>query len=277
MCAKAEQIVDFDNKNENEITRAILKKWLSCHSNSYFKFILKLAKNKFNMNINMFSDEEKSMCLMLHYDIWQTAGNFESLEISIKSIGLNEVLVKEIIEVLEILIGEIDFIEKEIDLNYSQPLKIHSRYTREQILAAFGDSTFSKKSSNREGVVNLEKKNTELLLVTLEKTEKNYSPTTMYNDYAISESIFHWQSQNSSKPEVGKGLSYVNHQKNNKKILLFVREKNTDQFGNTMGYVFLGSVNYLEHHGTKPMNINWELKETLPSFIWKSTVKMSVG
>jgi hypothetical protein len=58
-------------------------------------------------------------------------------------------------------------------------------------LAAFGASTFQKQSSNREGLVNLESKNTELLLVTLEKTEENYSPTTMYNDYAISEKIFH--------------------------------------------------------------------------------------
>ncbi len=44
-----------------------------------------------------------------------------------------------------------------------------------------------------------------------------------------------------------------------------------------MGYVFLGSVNYQEHYGVKPMSINWELKEPLPPYLWKSTVKMSVG
>ena len=277
LCVKAEQIEDYDSLNENEIYRVISKKWLSCNSYSYFQFILFLAKNNFNVAFDKFSEEEKLMCLMLHYDVWQTIGNVKSIEESIKSIGKNIVLTKEILEVLEILIEKIDFIEKEILLDYSQPLKIHSRYTREQILAAFGDSIFLKKSSNREGVVNLEIKNTELLLVTLEKTEKNYSPTTMYNDYAISKNIFHWQSQNSSKPEIGKGLAYINHKKNNKKILLFVREKNTDQYGNTMGYVFLGNVNYQEHYGAKPMSINWELDEPLPPYLWKSTVKMAVG
>lgn len=277
LCVKAEQIEDYDSLNENEIYRVISKKWLSCNSYSYFQFILFLAKNNFNVAFDKFSEEEKLMCLMLHYDVWQTIGNVKSIEESIKLIGKNIVLTKEILEVLEILIEKIDFIEKEILLDYSQPLKIHSRYTREQILAAFGDSIFLKKSSNREGVVNLEIKNTELLLVTLEKTEKNYSPTTMYNDYAISKNIFHWQSQNSSKPEIGKGLAYINHKKNNKKILLFVREKNTDQYGNTMGYVFLGNVNYQEHYGAKPMSINWELDEPLPPYLWKSTVKMAVG
>lgn len=267
----------YDLLNENEIYRAISKKWFSCVSYSYFQFILKLAKNNFIFDYEILSNEEKSMCLMLHYDVWQKTGNVKSLEESIKLIGKNKVLTNEILEVLEILIDKIDFIEKEIQLDYSQPLKVHSRYTREQILAAFGDSTFLKKSSNREGVVNLELKNMELLLVTLEKTEKNYSPTTMYNDYAINEKIFHWQSQNSSKPEIGKGLSYINHQKNKKEILLFVREKNTDQFGNTMGYVFLGNANYQEHYGSKPMSINWELNETLPPYLWKSTVKMAVG
>ena len=111
---------------------------------------------------------------MLHYDIWQTSGGFDSLEDSIKAIGRNKILNDEIIAVLEILIDKIDFIEKEIKLPYLQPLQIHGRYTRDQILSAFGDYTFEKKSSNREGIVNPEGKNTELLLVTLEKSEENF-------------------------------------------------------------------------------------------------------
>lgn len=98
------------------------------------------------------------------------------------------------VELLELVIDRIAHIEMDADLPFVQPLKVHSRYSREQILAAFGESTFERKSSNREGVVNLEAKNAELLLITLEKTEANYSPTTLYNDYAVSEKIFHWQS-----------------------------------------------------------------------------------
>jgi endonuclease III len=65
---------------------------------------------------------------MLHYDVWQNAGGFKSLEESINQIGMNKVLVKEIIEVLEILIDKIDFKEIEIKLPYQQPLKVHALY-----------------------------------------------------------------------------------------------------------------------------------------------------
>lgn len=277
LCVLAEQMEDFPTINENEIYRAISKKWLSSISNSYFHFILSLAKKDFIITFNKLTEEEKSMCLMLHYDVWQTPAGFDTLENSIKAIGRNKILNQEIVEVFEILINRIDFLEKEIPLPYRQPLQVHARYTRDQILAGFGDHSFYKKSSNREGIVSLDEKNTELLLVTLEKSEEDYSPTTLYNDYAISEKIFHWQSQNSAKPDEGKGRSYINHKKNNRLILLFVRERNNDEYGNTMGYVFLGISNYLDYTGSKPMNIKWELNEPLPPYLWKISAKMSVG
>jgi len=277
LCAKAEQIENYPTTNENEIYRAISKKWLSCSSTSYFEFILSLAKKNFELNIEGLNEIEKTMCLMLYYDIWQDAGGFYSLEESIKFIGKNQVLVEEIIELLELLLDKIDFLEKEIDLPYKQPLKIHSRYTREQILAAFEFSTFDKKSSNREGYAESKILNTEVLFIDLTKSEKDFSPTTMYEDYAISESLFHWQSQNASKPDKGKGLSYVQHREQSKIILLFVRERNKDEYNNTMSYVFIGEGKYLEHYGSKPMSITWKLAEPLPPYLWKESAKMAIG
>jgi len=154
---------------------------------------------------------------------------------------------------------------------------LHSRYTREQILVAFGFSTFEKKSEIREGVALLKEKNTELLFITLNKSEKDFSPSTLYEDFAISETQFHWQTQNSTRPEKGKGLAYINHQKEKRKILLFVREKSEDEFGNTMGSVFLGEGKLESYSGSKPMNITWELNEPIPAFLWKDTAKMAVG
>jgi len=277
LCVKSNQIEDYPPINENEIYRAISKKWLSCNSNSYFRFILSLAKNNFQFDYNAMNDDEKSMCLMLHYDIWQNEGGFNSLEESLKSIGKNEIMVQEIIEVLEILIDRIDFLEIEINLPYSQPLKIHSRYTREQILSAFGFNTFNKKSKIKEGVAFSKEKNTELLFITLDKSTKDFSPTTLYEDFALSDKIFHWQTQNLVSPDKGKGLTYINHLKEEKKILLFVREKSEDEYGNTMASVFLGEGKLIEYNGSKPMSIKWELNEPMPPFLWKYSAKMAVG
>ncbi|MEI6556686.1 MAG: DUF3427 domain-containing protein [Paludibacter sp.] len=277
LCVKAEQIEDYPTTNENEIYRAISKKWLSCSSTTYFEFILSLAKKNFKVNIDGLNEIEKTMCLMLHYDIWQDAGGFESLEKSINAIGNNNVLIQEMIEFLEILIDKIDFLEKDIVLPYEQPLKIHARYTREQILVAFGFSSFDKKSSNREGNADNKKLNTELLFINLIKSEKDFSPTTMYEDYAVNETLFHWQSHNAASPMNNRGLSYINHKKTGKHILLFVRERNTNEYQNTMSYVFIGQANLVEFSGSKPINITWELAEPLPPYIWKETAKMAVG
>ncbi len=277
LCALAQQIEDYPILNEKEIFRAISKKWFSCNSYSYFQFVLGLARKDFAARTDELEEEEKSLCLMLHYDVWQTEGGFPSLEESIREIGKNKVLTSEIIEVLELLIDKIDFMERSISLPYNQPLKLHSRYSRDQILAAFGLSTFDKKSSNREGVAENKKLNTELLFIDLIKSEKDFSPSTLYQDYAISETVFHWQTQNATSPEKGKGLSYINHKSADKIILLFVREKNEDEYKNTMGYVFLGDATMMDHYGSKPMSIKWQLNEPIPPYLWKVSAKMAVG
>ena len=277
LCQRAKVIDDFENTNEKQIYSAISNKWLSTNSTSYFNFILKIAKQGFHISINDFDENQKTMLLMLHYDVWQKHGLFESLEESIRTIGKNKILVKEIIEVLEILIDKVDFKEIDIELPYKQPLKVHARYTRDQILAAFRKSNFDKIYTSMEGVVENIELNTELLFINLIKSEENFSPTTMYDDYAISETLFHWQSQNSSRPDKGKGLSYINHQENDKKILLFVREKANDENGKTLGYVFIGEANFRETEGSKPMSIKWELNEPMPNYLWKESAKMSVG
>ena len=276
LCYEAKEIEQFEEINEKEFVRAISKKLLLAKSISYLKFILKLIDNDFESTC--FSTEnEKLMAMMLYYDFWQDANKFDNLDEGIKYIGSNKILVKELKEVVNMLIGKINYIESDLSLPYSCPIKNHSRYTREQVLSAFGQNSIEKKSSSREGVLNIKSKNTELLFVTLEKTEEKYSPTTMYNDYAISDKLFHWESQNSTKPDSSKGISYINHEKLDKNIILFVREKNHDENNNVMTYICLGKVFYKSHYGSQPMSITWKLENEIPPFLWKSIAKMAVG
>lgn len=277
LCQMAGVIDIFSNENEKQLSSAIKNKWMSTASSSYFSFVLKLAKLNFKVKIDQLSAIERSMALMLHYDVWQSSSGFKSLEHSINQIGQNNVLVDEIIELMEILIDKVDFKEIEIVLPYNQPLKLHARYTRDQILAAFGLSSFEKKSSNREGVAENSELNTEILFINLVKSEEDFSPTTMYDDYAVNESLFHWQSQNSAGPDTAKGKSYITHKENDKKILLFVREKTNDEYGNTMGYVFIGEGSINNYYGSKPMSIEWELNEPMPHYLWKDAAKLRVG
>jgi superfamily II DNA or RNA helicase len=277
LCQEAGKAPDFSVTHESTIVNAIAKKWLACSSHSYYRFILDLAKKQFSVSVNACSEVEKQMLLMVHYDLWQTAGGFDSLESSIRAVGQNKVMVDEIIEVLELLLDRIESKEMDIELPYQQPLKVHARYTRDQILAGIGLSTFARKSPSREGVALNSALNTEVLFINLIKSEENFSPTTMYDDYAINETLFHWQSQNSAGPDTPKGISYIKHEEEDKIILLFVREKNKDEYGNSMGYVFVGEGTLKEHYGAKPMSIKWELNEPLPHYLWKDAAKLRVG
>lgn len=277
LCVEAGVLPNFIEPNETEITGCI-KRLLRCNSISYLKFLRELIESGFN--VSHLSPEQDLMLLMFHYDVWQKAGpqlGFNSLAESVNQIAKNPVLVSELLEVINYLISKVDFIEKDIDLNFPLPLKVHSRYNRSEILVATGLHQFDKASSNREGVAANKELNIESLFVTLKKSEKEYSPSTLYDDYAINETLFHWQSQNATTPESAKGLSYINHNAQQKRILLFVREQNDDEFGFTMPYVFLGEAAYIKSSGAKPMNIEWQLHEPMPAYIWKESGKLAIG
>jgi len=183
----------------------------------------------------------------------------------------------ELIDVLNWQISRIKHQQPMIAGLSTVPLRLHARYAREQILVAFGATTFERQPPAREGVFVIQTENIELLFVTLDKNEKQFSPTTMYHDYAINEELFHWQSQNSARPDRGRGLDYIRHREIGKRLFLFVRENSKDAIGRTMGFVNYGEVEFVSHTGSQPMNITWRLKEPMPNFMWHQAAKLAVG
>jgi superfamily II DNA or RNA helicase len=278
LCADAGVIDNFNEAQEGKLYGFIYRRLLQSNSLSYLRFVKRLVGSHFKLN--NISLEEQTLALMLYYDIWQEAGikqGFVSLEESFATLRRNPIMLAELGEVVDYLIERVDFMEKDINLGFTFPLKVHSRYSRDQILAAIKLHSFEKAASNREGVAENKALNVEAFFVTLKKSEKEYSPTTLYDDYAINENLFHWQSQNSTTSESTKGKSYINHRELGKRILLFVREQNENEYGLTMSYLFLGEVNYIQSSGARPMNITWQLNEAMPAFIWKESAKLAVG
>lgn len=256
--------------------RAINTQLLGCDSLSYLCFLRDLCNNDFSFTP---TPQNQQYALMAHYNFWDTTGTslgFKTLEQSLQALKHKE-LQQELAQVITLLINRIHQQESDLTCLSNHAIKLHSRYTRQQILAAFGAHTFEQKSSAREGVLVFNDQNLELLFVTLNKCEKTYSPTTLYHDYAISPTLFHWQTQNSARPEHGRGLSYIEHQQTGKTILLFVREQGKDENGRTMGFVNYGEVKYQSHNGSQPMNITWELTNPMPSEMWHEAGKLAVG
>ncbi|MDY0206098.1 MAG: DUF3427 domain-containing protein [Pseudomonas sp.] len=254
---------------------AIKNKLLSCDCFDYLQFLRDLAANDFTLTAQM----NQRMAVMCHYDFWQKSGpelGFATLLESLKALD-HPRLKAELADVLELLVNRIKHEQFTLANLAQNPLKGHARYTREQILAGFGVTTFDYQKPAREGVLMIAEQNIELLFVTLNKNEKQFSATTMYHDYAINEQLFHWQSQNSARPDSGKGLSYIQHQQTGKRLFLFVREHSKDEYGSTMGFVNFGELDYVSHHGSQPMSITWQLKNPMPAFMWKQAAKLAVG
>ncbi|GAB3012591.1 DUF3427 domain-containing protein [Niabella terrae] len=274
----AGKLESYDTTYEENYHRMLSKKWAATNSWSYFKFLLGLADKHFEILDKVLTDLDRRYLTMLHYDFWGKALPDMDLSTSIRTIGSNKDYVREIRQYLSYRISLIDFEESPCEsLPYLQPLQLHARYTRDQILAAFDLSTLDHKNPSREGYAENKTLKTELLFVNLQKSEEEFSPTTMYEDYAISEYLFHWQSQSTTSDTSPKGQSYINQQQLNKTILLFIRETRKDELGNTAGYVFVGPVSFQGYEGSKPMSITWALENPIPDYLWTASAKMAVG
>ncbi|HHW22965.1 MAG TPA: DUF3427 domain-containing protein [Clostridiaceae bacterium] len=282
LCVLAKVKEDFTSENEDIITKGMLR-LSSIDSRRWISFLIDILPEIDEISIDMLNTKEKKMLNMLHHTFRQQPVKrcgFDNVIESIRSIKKNEVLFKEIMELLEIRFNSIDLVDEQIDLGYECPLDLYCNYTRDQILSAFDYYTEDIMPPMREGVLYLSDKNTDLLFVTLNKSEKDYSPTTMYNDYSISEYLFHWQSQSTTSETSTTGQRYINHKKLGNKVLLFVREFREERIGSIImaqPYTFLGLVDYVSHKGSRPMNIIWKLEKPIPAKYLKKTNKLIVG
>tara|TARA_R110002073_G_scaffold1321_2_gene9166 strand:+ start:4011 stop:7151 length:3141 start_codon:yes stop_codon:yes gene_type:complete len=275
MQANDEVREDTHNKDSLTIIKSAIKnRILTCDDHHYLLFLKQLCQQRF-----IWAGNDERLALMCHYDFRQKTGKacgFNSLAQSLESLKQLD-LYKELSDVLNYQLSQTKHDQPPMLKLPEVPLRLHARYAREQILVGFGASTFEHQPPSREGLFTIKEQNIELFFVTLNKNEKQFSPTTMYHDYAINEHLFHWQSQNSARPDKGRGKDYIQHKKIGKRLFLFVREQTKDEYGRTMGFVNFGEVKYVSHTKSQPMNITWKLNTPMPNFMWHQAAKLAVG
>ncbi len=156
------------------------------------------------------------------------------------------------------------------------PLARHAHYTRAEACAALDIVSENGKILNLQaGVYRCDAHRCDLLFVTLEKDEASFTPTTLYNDYPISPTRFHWESQSRTREDSDVGRRY-RAPPPGWRILLFVRQRRKDARGVTEPFLLLGPVRYVHHRGERPMQITWELASPAPA-AWFQRVKLAAG
>ena len=277
ICARADVIEDFTEPLEDTLTKAFARLAV-IDSRRWISFLLDILPRLDNVDFAALTDMEKRMLQMFYITVWgKAAEDWNSDEVldNLYALSDSTTMLAELISLLQYRFEQIDFIDEPVELGFDCPLDLHCTYTRDQLMVAMD---FMKPATVREGVKWLPDKQLDVFFVTLNKADKDYSPTTMYNDYSINESLFHWQSQSTTAEDSPTGQRYIHHVERGSKVLLFVREFKSDRVtGGAEAYTYLGTANYVKHEGSRPMNITWRLDRPIPAKFLKKTNKLVVG
>ena len=254
-----------------ELSRAVFRKWSATDSYSYLSFIEQIAKRAFRVRVASLNAVDQKRLLMLYYDLFETAGRFASLQEMVDALATDKLFCKELAEVIGLMIqGNMAYEKPDNSLLHNFPLKLHGVYTKAQIQVAIGTSTLARKSSAREGVERNKLLNVEAMFVDIIKNREEGS-TTDYDDKALSPYLFQWDTQNRVRPESNEGKAYINQTQT---MLLFVREQKNfvEDKMRTMGYVYLGRVTLssweYKNLGTRmQMQIRWNMVEPIPGSV----------
>ncbi|OZV82995.1 restriction endonuclease subunit R [Micromonospora echinospora] len=204
---------------------------------------------------------------MLHFDLWGPNAPLSSREERLARLWAEPARCAELRQVVEVLRERIHRVPGPSPSS-GVPLRVHARYSRNEACAAFG---MPNPGSLREGVKWLAAERADLFFVTLVKSERHYSPTTMYADRAVTDRLFQWESQSTTSTASPTGQRYVHHAAQGSTVHLFLRESRVaDGDLGAPPYLYAGPMTYREHTGDRPMRILWELTHPLPADVYTS-------
>lgn len=190
--------------------------------------------------------------------------------------------ISELISILEIQrTGSLDLVSPIVFRKEQIPLFAHGTYSRDELLAAvgwagfagsFGLSKTRKSRGHQTGVEYLEELDLDLFFVNLVKDEKKFSESTRYNDYALNNRTFVWQTQNKDDETTKAGKRYIAQGQTKHDVLIAVRESSDGG-----PFKMLGLVDYMSHSGAKPMSIQWSLREAMDIDLLKMAAAVRVA
>lgn len=219
-------------------------------------------------DVSQFPDREK---LRLHYLLRQRSApeDCDTVEESLNAVAINRAVLADLSEV-GAWATEVLPTHRQVD---RFGFELHGTYTAVDINVLMGKATYQTPWQTGPGVVHFEEHATYAFLMTFQKSEKDFSPSTMYEDYPISRTRIHWQSQNNTTPESLPGRRITRHRDHDYTILVFARHLESE-YGVTMPFTYLGPAEIVEFHGSRPITCIWDLQDAMP---WDLFEKARVG
>ncbi len=233
-------------------------KWLKMIVESDFSLVVIVSRPEYDVKI-------------LYYDLFYEKLNalnkklgtsFQSEKFAISALHGLSTLRAELLEMVDYISSKVNHVISSVGSDL--PFNLYGSYSKDEINILFGGEI---SRGNMAGILNDEKRKIQVLFCTINKSDKEYSAETMYDDYAKNASVFHWQSQNSTRADSYTGRLYTEQKNNGWKFLLFMRDTKTNQYGFTNPYYCLGFIDFIDSTGECPMSINWQLQEPIPAML----------
>ncbi len=229
-----------------------------------------LKKTINRLKENRIADAVKALtttqAMALHYRIWGKSGNelgFDTLADSFEKLSRNKSIIADYDEILTWAAEETTISGIIPELPFPTSLELHGHYSTIDIQAATGRLNLESAGQRGIGVLSFADIKTYALLITFQKSEKDFSPSTMYADYPISRELLHWESQSTTNQQSPTGQNLINHQERGYTVLLFARDlKKRNRC--TVPYTFLGPAKHISHESDRPIKMVWQLKYKMP-------------
>jgi len=210
--------------------------------------------------------EAGDSALVTHYRIWGKPGRhleMASIEESFHRAARNPSVLRDLDEVLAWAAEESRITSTAMNLPFPCSLELHATYGSDEIKAAIGKASFYSAGETGSGVIRCPAIKAIVALVTFQKTEKQFSPSTMYQDYPISRELLHWETQRSTSQASDTGLNLINHQERGQTMLFFVRSRKKVD-GTTSPFTFLGTAKLVSFQSERPIQMVWHLDHPMP-------------
>jgi len=204
--------------------------------------------------------------LSMHYRVWGKPGpllGMGRLEDSFRRITLNPTILRDLDEITDWAQSRTGVLGEIPELPFLCSLELHAQYGMKDIQANLGKATFQTAGLRGVGVIHLPEIRAYALLITYQKTEKEFSPSTMYADYPISRELLHWESQSSTSQESEAGQNLINHKEKGYTILVFARDQKKRN-NLTVPFTYLGPAELVSYEAERPIRIVWRLLHSMP-------------
>ena len=215
--------------------------------------------------------EAGDSALSMHYRIWGNPGKklgMGNIEDSFRRMVPNRSVLGDLDEVLAWADEESRVGGASLELPFPCSLELHATYGSDEIKAALGGASFESAGVTGVGRLHFPKIKTFASLITFQKTEREFSPSTMYQDYPVSRELLHWETQSQTSLASDTGQNLIHHQERGYTMLFFVRSrKKVDNV--TSPFTYLGSATLVSYQSERPIQMIWQLTYPMPVEIFE--------